>query len=109
VALVLVVQRCTALKLVEHNYSSAAQLPEVSGSRSRRSAGKYAAGAEEEEAVAVGAKSAIKYLYSMQYIPLPSPYIYIYTHIYIYATANNKSWLRKINALVASLKFFEFV
>jgi len=68
---------------VEHNYSSAAQLPEVSGSRSRRSAGKYAAGAEEEEAVAVGAKSAIKYLYSLQYIPLPSPYIYIYSHIYI--------------------------
>lgn len=38
------VQRCTALKLVEHNYSSVAQLPEASGSRrSRRSAGKYAA------------------------------------------------------------------
>lgn len=68
--------------LVEHNYSSVAQLPEVSGSRSCRSAGKYAAGT-----AAMGAKSAIKYLYSLQYIPRRYVCVrhaqHTYTYIYL--------------------------
>lgn len=94
------VQRCTALKLVEHNYSSVAQLPEVSGSRrSRRSAGKYAAfrgkyhGAGTgtgtgagPATVAVGAKSAIKYLYCLlKYIAcIYACHHKLYIHTYIY-------------------------